>query len=128
MAFCPWRGKICSSKCTLGRGMISLSVTQGINSLQLIVQSLPAMLSPVLSFFLTLLLTKVSLPFLAQCLSCLTIQESKSGICHFSPSNCAVYFPNPQIIFLVVPSIVGWLSCCVRRIKQAQICQMTLPS
>lgn len=32
LAFCPWRGKIRSSKCTLGGGGISFSATQGISS------------------------------------------------------------------------------------------------
>lgn len=41
LAFCLWRGKICSSKCLPGRRAISSCATQGISSPQLICHPYP---------------------------------------------------------------------------------------
>ena len=81
LAFCLWRGKICSSKCLPGRRAISSCATQGISSPQLICHPYPWALST-FSLFLTLLWEKGFLPFAATQPPSPPSHSSELCICH----------------------------------------------
>lgn len=81
-AFCPWRGKILSSKYTPGMGVISSSVTQGIPTLRHLVGTLQHWSFSHSLLFPNFVHEKGPLPFVALQLISPLIQSPKPHICH----------------------------------------------
>lgn len=104
LAFYPWKGKIPSSKCTLGREAISPSVTKGIPHLRLLCEPYALLLLPTLSLSLTLPLEKGFLTNVAPWVYSPPIHGSEPLMCHVLSLQLGDCFLNPQILFLVVQS------------------------
>lgn len=94
LTFCPWRGKIRSSKCMMGKQHCLPHVTQRVSWSWLTVCSPPAGVSPALSLFLTLLLERVPAPSGLLGFPPLPVHGSKPCICHIL-SSCADCFLIP---------------------------------